>query len=215
MTTPDLYAALARAQAKFKPIRKNREVQITMKSGGKFKFRYADIEEINAATREALTSEGLSIIQPVKSDPSNGAHWIETTLLHASGGTLDSRIDVKPPQAYGDPKEFGAAVTYLRRYAVSALLGLAADDDLDANGEPTGGGDGGGTDDATAARINALTDKLIAAVRETKTDEEAMAYWRKEKEALKQHPRAYDEFKNATVAHRRTLGAQQPAGATQ
>lgn len=211
-----LYAALARAQAKFKPIAKNREVQITMKSGGKFKFRYADIDQINLSTREALTSEGLSLVQPVKSDPATNAHWIETMLLHADGGVLSSRIDVKPPTAFGDPKEFGAAVTYLRRYAVTSLLGLAADDDLDANGQPAGESGDSAADEETARRVNALTEGLIAEVKKRDTDEGALNFWRKEKEQLKAYPNAYEEFKNATTAHRRALAAQrQPAGAQQ
>lgn len=210
-----LYAALARAQAKFKAIRKNREVTITMKSGGKFKFRYADIDEINVATRDALTSEGLSLVQPVRGDSSNGAHRIETILMHGSGGTLTSSIDIKPPAAYADPKEFGATVTYLRRYALSALLGLAADDDLDENGQPTTG-QGAEPDEADAKRVSQLTENLIAEVKKRGSDEAALNFWRKEKEQLRAYPRAYEEFKNATTEHRRSLGAQPTTtGATQ
>lgn len=126
-----LYAALAKAQGNFKPILKNRTVKIRMKAGGAYDFRYADIDEINLKTRPALTEQGLSVIQPVQTDRSTGAMWIETILTHADGGSITSAIDLKPAGTYADPKEFGAAVTYLRRYAVSSLLGVAADDDLD------------------------------------------------------------------------------------
>ncbi len=215
--TPEsaLYAALARAQAKFKAIRKNREVTITMKSGGKFKFRYADIDEINVATREALTSEGLSLVQPVRGDSSNGAHRIETILMHGSGGTLTSSIDIKPPAAYADPKEFGATVTYLRRYALSALLGLAADDDLDENGQPTTG-QGAEPDDATVKRVNALTESLVKEVKGQKTEDDALAVWRRGSKELADFPNAYGELKTAYTSHIRAMRAStQAQGAKQ
>lgn len=209
-----LYAALAVAQSQFKPIRKNREVQIQMKSGGKFKFRYADIDEINNATREALSSNGLSLIQPVKSE-AGGVHWIETTLTHSSGATIESRMEVKSPAVYADPKEFGAAVTYLRRYALSALLGIAADDDLDEDGRPTGSG---GTDpsDAEKARISTLTEDLCKRVGATKTEEDALAFWRSESKKLSEYPNAYDELRGAYMTQVRSLRAakKQTQGAT-
>lgn len=211
---PALYAALARAQAKFQPIVKNREVQITMKSGGKFKFRYADLEEIRAKTNPALTAEGLSIIQPVMSDPASGATWIETRLAHAEGGHIESRLDIKPAATFGDPKEFGAMVTYLRRYAVSALLGVAADDDLDQHGRGTGrDGDADGKFDKDFD-VSALTDRLIAEVKKRDTDEAALAFWRTESKQLQAHPNAYNEFKDAAIAHRKSLATKQRQGAT-
>lgn len=70
-------------------------------------------------------------------------------------------------------------------------------------------------DDAAAA-ISALLEGHIKEVRLTKTDADALAYWRKEKEAFRAFPRAYDEFKDATTRHRRALGAQPTTtGATQ
>lgn len=203
-----LYAALARAQGKFLPIAKNREVQIQMKSGGKFKFRYADIEEINRCTRAALAAEGLSIVQPVNTDPATGATSIDTMLLHADGGALKSSMSIKPLGAYGDPKEAGASVSYFRRYAITAVLNLAADDDLDANGQPAGqGGNAATTDDAN--KIGALVDQLIAGARACTTDAELCQFWRNNNAKLAQHPNAHDEFKSAFQVHRRSL---QPAG---
>lgn len=206
-----LYAALARAQSKFKPIAKNREVTIKTKTGGSFKFRYADIEEVNNATRTALAEEGLSLVQPVKSEPATNAHWLETALVHKDGAAMTSRMDLKPPTTYGDPKEFGAAVTYLRRYAITSLLNLAADDDLDANGQPTGG------DDDEGARVSALLDELVAELKSTSTDKAALEFWNAKKGQLAKYRAAYDEFKDATVQHRRAIAHmnKQTEGAAQ
>lgn len=206
-----LYAALARAQGKFLPITKNREVMIKLKTGGSFKFRYADIEEINAKTRPALAEEGLALIQPPQCDVSTGATWIETMLVHKDGGVIRSRLDIKPLGTYGDPKEFGAALSYLRRYSVVAMLGVAADDDLDQNGKGLDRDDGKG-DDTEATRVTAQTEALIKGLANLKTPDDLASYWREHNAKLARWPHAHGEFKEAFVARRHTL-AQQTQGA--
>lgn len=206
-----LYAALARAQGKFLPITKNREVMIKLKTGGSFKFRYADIEEINAKTRPALAEEGLALIQPPQCDVATGATWIETMLVHKDGGVIRSRLDIKPLGTYGDPKEFGAAISYLKRYALAAMLGVAADDDLDQNGKGLDR-DGGKDDDTEAAKVSALVEQLIAGAKATNTDADALAFWKAHNGKLAQFPHAHAELKSAVAAHRTAL-AQQTQGA--
>lgn len=133
-----LYAALAAAQAEYAPLPKNRKVTIKTKAGGSYEFRYADLEAVFSSTRPALTKHGVSFVQTIQ--PSNGRSSLVTMLAHKEGGTLASTIEFNMPTG-GDIKDFGAHITYLRRYAATALLGVAADDDLDENGEPAGEGD--------------------------------------------------------------------------
>lgn len=213
-----LYAALAAAQAKFQPITKNREVMITMKSGGRYKFRYADLDEINLRTRPALTENGLAVMQIVSSEP-NGATFIETRLTHKDGGAVSARLDIKGPREYPDPKEFGAVVTYLRRYQITPLLGVAADDDLDQDGKGLEGrGDKGGDQDQgrdEAAEVSTLVDNLIANARKTATDEAAAAFWKENNGKLAKWPNSHAEFKDAVVKHRKALQAKQTEGVTQ
>lgn len=206
-----LYAALAAAQGEFKPIEKNRTVKIfSKKMGREFSFKYADLEEINAKTRPALTKYGLGVMQLVDSEPS-GATFIETRLVHKDGGHIKTRLDIKGPREYEDPKEFGATVTYLRRYQITPLLGVAADDDLDQNGKGLDR-DGGKDDDTEAARVSALVEQLIAGAKATKTDAEALAFWKTHNGKLAQFPHAHAELKAAVAAHRTAL-AQQTQGA--
>lgn len=122
----ELYAALAKAQGEFKPVAKNRAVQIRMKEGGTYRFEYADLEALISATRPALAANSLAIVQQVTGDE------LITRLVHGDGDTLTSAMSL--PRMGQDPKSYGAALTYLRRYAYSALLCLAADDDLDEDG---------------------------------------------------------------------------------
>jgi len=208
-----LYGALARAQGRFQPIAKNREVQIRMKTGGSYRFRYADIEEITAKTRPALSAEGLALIQPPQCDPATGASWIETMLVHKDGGVITSRLDIKPLATYGDPKEFGAAITYLRRYAVVAMLGVAADDDLDQNGRPTNGANDLPPSDDEAAKISRLTNELIAEAKKTTGDAEALKFWKDNNAKLAAYPNAHAELKQAVAEHRRALSANAGAEA--
>ncbi|MBA4888550.1 ERF family protein, partial [Pseudomonas aeruginosa] len=59
---------------------------------------------------------------------------IYTRLTHAGGACIEDEIPL-PAQDKRDIKDYGAIVSYLRRYAKTALLDIAADDDLDANGD--------------------------------------------------------------------------------
>lgn len=132
-----LYAALAQAQGEFKPIEKNREVSIRTKEGYTYQFRYADLEQIISATRPALSSNGLCVIQRVLQQDGANHSVLETVLMHKDGGSITSTSRL-PPETLGDLKQFGAGMTYMRRYAYSALLCVSADDDLDEDGQGAG-----------------------------------------------------------------------------
>lgn len=136
-----LYGALAKAQGAFQPIVKNRDVTIAMKAGGSYRFRYADLEEIIAKTRPALSANGLALIQTV--EHGQQGPLLVCRLMHAQGGMIASEVSMPTARDLGDPKAFGAAITYLRRYMVTAMLGVAADDDLDEDGQEAGNRAGG------------------------------------------------------------------------
>lgn len=137
--TPDqlsaLYAALAAAQGEFDPIVKNRSVTIDIKDKdtkrkiGQYEFRYADLEEITAKTRPALSKHKLATIQVLGPARHGSGLALFTQLAHADGGMLISELSVTT--GHQDIKNMGAQISYLRRYAKSALLDIAADDDLD------------------------------------------------------------------------------------
>lgn len=131
----EIYGALAAAQGAFSPIAKNRSVTITMKTGGKYNFRYADLEAVIAATRPALAANGLAVVQVI--EVLEGRNVLSTSLVHSSGDAITSVM----PVSYGpesDPKAYGALITYLRRYAYTSLLCVSADDDLDEGGDGIG-----------------------------------------------------------------------------
>ena len=121
-----LAAALAKAQGSFKPITKNREVEVSTKAGGKYVFRYATLDSVIDATRDALSANGLAqtcVIQPGR---------LTVRLLHESGELLESSLPIPDPGAGW--QAFGSAVTYARRYLWSPMIGVAAEEDDDGNG---------------------------------------------------------------------------------
>lgn len=128
--TENLHSALAAAQGEFEPIKRDKSVTVTMKSGGKYSFSYAPLESILHAVTPALSRHGLSLTQATTALES-GKEFLKTTLRHASGETLENLIPIfvrdDGPQAYG------SALTYARRYGVTLLLCISADDDDDGN----------------------------------------------------------------------------------
>nr|DAL46431.1 MAG TPA_asm: ERF superfamily protein [Caudoviricetes sp.] len=127
-TTPaeNIYAALAAAQAEFKPVVKNCV-------NPAFGSKYADLQSILDATRPVLNRHGLFLFQRVMS--SRDGVSVETCVSHASGETLSSGVLFLPVISPKNPSQaFGSAETYARRYSLSAFLGVSADEDDDGNG---------------------------------------------------------------------------------
>lgn len=121
--------ALAAAQGSFEPVHRDKVVTVTMKSGGKYTFAYAPLESILRAVTPALAANSLSLTQGVIPSP-EGA-YVETTLLHASGQKINNRIAVF--QNGDGAQAYGSGLTYARRYGVTLLLCICADDDDDGN----------------------------------------------------------------------------------
>lgn len=120
----ELAGALAKAQASFPPIQRDKEVTVQTKAGGSYKFKYAPLDSILAAVRAPLADNGLAIVQLLDEDV------LVTSLLHSSGAILSGRTPI--PQTEG-VQAYGSAITYLRRYSIQALLGIAAEEDDDGN----------------------------------------------------------------------------------
>ena len=117
-----LAAALAKAQGAIKPAAMDRDNPF-------FKSRYATLTSLWEAARDALSANGLAVTQAT--DVSDGEIVLITTLLHSSGEWIGGVYPVRATDA--KPQSLGSAITYARRYAFGALVGLIADDDDDGN----------------------------------------------------------------------------------
>jgi hypothetical protein len=91
-----------------------------------FKSKYATLTQLVTMSKEALIKSGLSVSQLCEDE---GA--VTTILMHNSGEFLSSKLTLKPTK--DDPQGRGSCITYSRRYAYAAILGLVSDDDDDGN----------------------------------------------------------------------------------
>jgi len=113
-----LFEALSKAQHSMGNAKKSKENPF-------FRSSYADLAAVWDACREALTANGLSVVQTME-DGESGL-FLVTTLGHSSGQYMASRMAIKPTKQ--DPQGVGSALTYARRYALSAIVGVATEDD--------------------------------------------------------------------------------------
>ncbi len=127
METSNTIKELAAALAKF---------QSTVPNVGKdgmnpyFKSKYATLENTISTVRADLAKNGLSFSQfPT------GENELATILMHSSGEYIKATAKMSPKD--NTPQGQGSAITYLRRYALSAILGIATEDDDDGNAAST------------------------------------------------------------------------------
>lgn len=113
------------------------ELEDAHKSKAGHGYNYADLSSVLNLLRPALKRHGLSIAQPVSGD--SGSVTLTTMLLHSSGQFIDSSISIAidvSNKRMNSLQAAGSTITYLRRYVLMSLIGLAAtDDDGDSGGE--------------------------------------------------------------------------------
>ncbi len=118
-----LAAALAKAQAAMKPA-------VLNKKNPFYGSRYADLASVIEAARKPLTDNGLAFTQTTHYGAPDVGVYLVTTLLHTSGQWLRAEY---PLPANATPQQMGSALTYARRYSLSAITGTAADEDDDGD----------------------------------------------------------------------------------
>ena len=113
--TTELAKALINVQRQLQPATKDANNPFT-------RSKYATLNSVMDSCREALLSNGIWLCQyPVPAEP--GYLGLVTKLTHAESGQWQSSLAVVPlPKA--DPQGVGISMTYMRRYALSAMLGI-------------------------------------------------------------------------------------------
>lgn len=146
-TISAIAAALAKAQSELA----NPEKTLTATIRSPFPreddrtFRYASLASGLDIVRKGLGQHEIATIQSTSIDPT-GQILLTTLLAHASGEWISSDWPVCSASETAAPHRMGAALTYARRYALFALVGIAGEDDLDAPDNVPG--------PSTAARAN-------------------------------------------------------------
>ncbi len=90
-----------------------------------FKSKYADLGSVWDAARPVLCKHGLCVMQTT--DVIGDKNILITTLAHSSGQWMKSSILINPTK--NDSQGVGAAMTYLRRYSLAAMVGVVTEDD--------------------------------------------------------------------------------------
>lgn len=124
--TSELFTALAKAQG---------EMLNLAKDSKGYGYTYTKLDNIVSMLRPILSKHGLSYIQCDKTDE-QGRIGIETLVTHTSGQWLCSEVAYCVEDKLKGMNSFqvrGSSNTYLRRYSLSSVFGLATEEDLDGN----------------------------------------------------------------------------------
>lgn len=118
-----LVDALVAAKVAFAPVLKTRSAKI--KSGkGDFGYKYASLEDVIEAVEGALTTNGIAQLQRMAV---RDGHQLLVTELRWKGEVIAAEM-ILPLEGL-DPQGCGKVISYYRRYALQALLGITAEDD--------------------------------------------------------------------------------------
>lgn len=190
-TIGKLAEALSSFQGSVKQPKLNKSVTVKTNGGGSYKFQYADLGACISAAAPELQKNGLAVIQTIQ------GQVLVTTLSHSSGEFINSQIPLNQQTLFSTAfQQIGSMITYLKRYAYCAILGIVADEDDDANAacgnQVEYNGKQGATKQATQgaastkAGINGAQLKgFINDVNAKQSIDELMAYWQ---DISKEHP---------------------------
>ena len=130
MKTSKSIKEIATSLKNFQEVAKN---AFKEKSG--YNYKYAPIDVILKENRPLMAKFGLSHIQ--SQEFSDGIVQVSTRIMHESGEWIETTAQSPYAQMKGmnDYQSIGSGITYLRRYSLSAALGIASDEDADAHGE--------------------------------------------------------------------------------
>lgn len=150
-----------------------------------FKSRYADLASTWDACRGPLSKHGIAVVQ-IPGNRQGGVN-VTTTIAHKSGEWMSCTIGA---ETSAKPQHVGSAITYLRRYGLAAMVGIAPDDDdgeaaqgrSDSRGS-SGGKNGrggaksksGGKRAQSAAKAQRPFEAVVASINECQTRNEMKA----------------------------------------
>ncbi|HNV68259.1 MAG TPA: ERF family protein [Candidatus Ozemobacteraceae bacterium] len=121
-TISKIAEALAKVQGQMKPAGFDA-------SNPHFKSKYATLAAVMESCRQLLSAHGIAILQgtSVENDPLRVS--VQTQLVHVSGEWIKETLSIRPVR--DDAQSIGSAITYARRYGLSAMVGIVSDDDDD------------------------------------------------------------------------------------
>lgn len=120
----ELAASLLSALSKIPQIQHSERVD-----AGKYSYTYTPLHEILKVVNPIFFANDLFITQGIGSEGRDS--YLFTRITHKNGAFLETKTYL-PTDGVRDPKDVGKVITYFRRYALSALLNIATEEDNDA-----------------------------------------------------------------------------------
>lgn len=118
-TISTLAASLVKAQREIEGAAKD-------KTNPHYRSKYADLASVADACKPALNRHGIAYVQAPEPSES-GTLALTTMLVHESGEWISGTCTMPLPK--NDPQGYGSAMTYARRYALAAMVGVCPEDD--------------------------------------------------------------------------------------
>lgn len=212
-TIGKLVDALSKFQGSLKQPKLNKNVTVTMANGkGKYNFKYADLGACMSAAVPELQKNGLAVTQTIH------GNFLVTTLAHSSGEFINSELPLNQGTLFSTAfQQIGSMITYLKRYAYCAILGIVADDDDDANAacangvtyhEPKQPQQAAHSQQQQAGMTGAQLKSYIAEVNAKQTIEELVPYYQ---QVYQEHPEMQknDQFNQALFQKCSALGIEE------
>lgn len=170
----ELYKALAKVHESLENPKRTKEVTIKHKTGGSHKLKYAPLDELINISRKLLAENGIALMQSV--EPDNGKDYLCTKLTHVSGESVTTKLPFGTVP--GDPKDYGARLTYIKRYGMCAALNISAEDDNDAPAKMTG--------KLNSSKLRSDIAKFANGISDCDTSQDLMARWNEYRDAIEQ-----------------------------
>lgn len=123
--TTNLMKAMIASAPEIRSIAKNKQA---------YGYKYATLDSLIDMLRDVLPKHGLWFTQmPTRAE---GESVLTTRVFHESGEWLEDSILMTDTELQGkanDTQKLGASITYFRRYVLSSIFGVSADEDVDGN----------------------------------------------------------------------------------
>lgn len=194
-TIGELAKALAKFQGKVKTVSKNAENPF-------YKSKYASLDNIIETIREELATSELAVTQFP-----HGKDELTTILVHSSGEYIQASVKFTPKD--NSPQAIGSAITYMRRYSLSAVLGIATDEDDDGNAATTPVNTAKAP--APVKKAPAMSDQqAMKKLRSATNEEELKTFWSGLSQSLKKDPEVVavkDEMKEQLLEGEKVIEA--------
>lgn len=128
----ELLAALVEVQSELQTIQKGETAQVN-----KFSYKYASLDAIAQEIKPILHNHGVAYMQSVGGLNTNSL-TLTTRIFNNKGQYIEDTAALPPVNGGSNAAQaLGMSITYMRRYALSAMLGITSDEDTDGNGYKT------------------------------------------------------------------------------